>query len=51
MIAEGYYSSKCIKKINQKYHINMPICDAVYNILYEKIAPTIEISLLTKRLF
>jgi glycerol-3-phosphate dehydrogenase (NAD(P)+) len=27
--------------------VNMPILDAVYNILYERIAPKIEIKLLT----
>lgn len=47
MIAEGYYGTKCIKDINKYYHVNMPILDAVYNILYERISPTIEIKLLT----
>lgn len=47
MIAEGYYGTKCIKEINRHYHVNMPIVDAVYNILYERISPTIEIKLLT----
>ncbi|MCD8165793.1 MAG: NAD(P)-binding domain-containing protein [Bacteroides sp.] len=47
MIAEGYYGTKCIKEINKHFHVNMPILDAVYNILYERISPTIEIKLLT----
>ncbi len=47
MIAEGYYGTKCIKEINRHYHVNMPIADAMYNILYERIAPAIEIKLLT----
>ncbi len=50
MIAEGYYGTKCIKEINKRYHVNMPILDAVYNILYERIAPAIEIKLLTDSL-
>ena len=47
MIAEGYYGTKCMKEINRHMHVNMPILDAVYNILYERINPQIEIKLLT----
>jgi glycerol-3-phosphate dehydrogenase (NAD(P)+) len=50
MVAEGYYATLCIHEINQKYKIKMPITDAVYNILYEKIAPAIEMKLLTEKL-
>lgn len=50
MIAEGYYAVKSIKEINDKYMVNMPITDAVYNIIYERISPTIEIKLLTNLL-
>lgn len=50
MVAEGYYATECIHQINEKYLINMPITDAVYNILYEKISPAIEIKLLTENL-
>jgi glycerol-3-phosphate dehydrogenase (NAD(P)+) len=50
MIAEGYYGTKCIKEINREYHVNMPILDAVYNILYERISPPIEIKVLTENL-
>ena len=47
MIAEGFFATKCMKEINTHMHVNMPILDAVYNILYERISPQIEIKLLT----
>ena len=47
MVAEGYFGTKCMKEINRHWHVNMPILDAVYNILYEGINPQIEIKLLT----
>ena len=47
MIAEGYYGTYCMKQINKKYHVNMPILDAMYNILYERISPTVEIKILS----
>ncbi|MDD4516823.1 NAD(P)H-dependent glycerol-3-phosphate dehydrogenase [Massilibacteroides sp.] len=39
MIAEGYYGTKCIHEINEKYQVNMPILDALYQILYERKSP------------
>jgi glycerol-3-phosphate dehydrogenase (NAD(P)+) len=50
MVAEGFHSTRCIKEINSKHQVKMPILDAVYNILFEKIAPAIEIKLLTDKL-
>lgn len=50
MIAEGYYAVSCIKEINDVYKVHMPITMAVYNILYERISPAIEIKLLTEDL-
>ncbi|WP_165304982.1 NAD(P)H-dependent glycerol-3-phosphate dehydrogenase [Pedobacter sp. SYP-B3415] len=50
MIAEGYYASRCLYLINQQYQVNMPICRAVYRILYEKQSPVIEMKLLAEEL-
>lgn len=50
MIAEGYFAVKGIKEINEHYNVHMPITNAVYNILYEKISPVMEIRLLTEEL-
>ncbi len=50
MIAEGFYGVKSIHEINDKYKVNMPITEAVYNIIYEKISPAMEIRLLTEHL-
>ena len=43
MIAEGYYGAKCMVAMNQKYQIDMPIVNTVYNILYSNISPKIAI--------
>ena len=50
MVAEGYYAVKCIKEINEKYEVSMPITNTVYHILYEKISPVIEMRLLSDQL-
>lgn len=50
MIAEGYYATNCIHEINKKYNVPMPITTAVYHVLYEKIAPRIEMKLLSDNL-
>jgi glycerol-3-phosphate dehydrogenase (NAD(P)+) len=34
MIAEGYYAVNCIHQINKTLGVEMPISEAVYNILY-----------------
>lgn len=50
MIAEGYYAVKSVMEIKKKFQVEMPIVEAVYNILYEKISPVIEMRILTDRL-
>ena len=48
MVAEGYYGTKCIKEVNEKYNVEMPILNAVYNILYNKKSSFTEIRQLTE---
>ncbi len=48
MIAEGYYAVECIHQMNQNFGVKMPITDAVYRILYERMSPILEIKLLTE---
>lgn len=50
MVAEGYYAVKSIWEMNKEAQVDIPITKAVYNILYEKIAPVIEMNLLTDKL-
>ncbi len=37
MIAEGYYAVDCMKHINFKHNVDMPIVDAVYDIFYNRV--------------
>lgn len=50
MIAEGYYATKCIHEINENYQVDMPIVNAVYDILYNRCSPTLKIRELTEKL-
>ncbi|HEY0895108.1 MAG TPA: NAD(P)H-dependent glycerol-3-phosphate dehydrogenase [Sphingobacteriaceae bacterium] len=50
MIAEGYYAVNCLHEINKQYNVHMPICKAVYNILYQKRSPQAEMRRLTEEL-
>ena len=34
-LAEGYYTVKALKELGEKYQADLPICNAVYTILYE----------------
>jgi len=47
MIAEGYYAVKCIYELNKKYQVKLPVCDAVYRILYEHSPSRQEMKLLS----
>ena len=50
MVAEGYYAVKSIYELNKKLKVNMPITTAAYRVLYEKVAPQIEMELLKEQL-
>lgn len=50
MVAEGYYASACIKKINERHNIYMPIADMVYDVLYCKASPRKKMKELTDKL-
>ncbi len=50
MIAEGYFATKSVMEIKKKFDVEMPIVEAVYNILYERISPVIEMRILTEKL-
>ncbi|SDR92980.1 glycerol-3-phosphate dehydrogenase (NAD(P)+) [Mucilaginibacter mallensis] len=50
MIAEGYYAVNCLHEVNKNYKVHMPICNAVYNILYQKHSPALEMKHLAEEL-
>ncbi|MCC5918383.1 MAG: NAD(P)H-dependent glycerol-3-phosphate dehydrogenase [Cryomorphaceae bacterium] len=39
MVAEGYYAAGRIKNIKKAYDVKLPICEAVYKILYQEKSP------------
>ena len=38
-LAEGYYTVRAMLDLGRQYHVELPICQAVYDILYEKADP------------
>jgi len=50
MIAEGYYAVYSLNELNKKLGIDMPVSKAVYNILYEKISPSVEFKILENKM-
>jgi glycerol-3-phosphate dehydrogenase (NAD(P)+) len=50
MVAEGYYGTKCIWELNQKFNVYMPVADAMYRILYGKENATSVMKELTSKL-
>ena len=48
MIAEGYYAAKAIQEMNQRFNVEIPIAQTMYEILYEKLNPQTGINRLIK---
>ena len=46
---EGYVTSKEVFSLAQRYNINMPICEHVYNVLYKDLAPDEAVNSLLQR--
>lgn len=38
-LAEGYYTVKALVALGERYHVDLPICEAVYEMLYENLSP------------
>ena len=49
MVAEWIKTAYSIKKLSEKFYIEMPICNAVYNVLYENEDPVKEVDVLMSR--
>jgi len=49
MVAEGYYATKSLFEMNRKYEVDMPIAEAVYNIIYQRISPVVEMRILADK--
>lgn len=49
MVAEGYYAVQSIYELNKTLKVDMPITNAVYLILYERISPTVEFEILKEK--
>jgi len=50
MIAEGYFATACIHKINAANGIDLPIAETVYHILYENARPRKAMDMLSRML-
>lgn len=50
MIAEGYFAAECIKHINERHNVSMPIADMVYDVLYRRANPRRRMKELTTQL-
>ena len=49
MVVEGIKSASSIKRLSEKYEIEMPICNSVFKVLYESADPVKEVNALMTR--
>ena len=49
MVVEGVKSASSIKRLSEKYEIEMPICDSVFKVLYKNANPIEEVNALMTR--
>lgn len=50
MVAEGYFAADCIRHINFRHQVEMPIAEMVYRVLYEKASVRKQMQELTTKL-
>ncbi|MBQ8830480.1 MAG: NAD(P)H-dependent glycerol-3-phosphate dehydrogenase [Oscillospiraceae bacterium] len=48
-LAEGYYTVRALVEMGEKYGVDLPICNAVYTILYEDASPKETLDTLFRR--
>jgi len=48
--AEGYYGAKCIHDLNRLYRVDMPILEAVYEMLYRRLPPSEALAIMSRDL-
>lgn len=48
-LAEGYYTVEALLLLGERYHVELPICQTVHNILYAHADPHAELAALLKR--
>lgn len=50
MVAEGYFAADCIRHINFRHKVDMPIAEMVYQVLYERASARKSMKALTAKL-
>lgn len=48
-LAEGYYTVKALRNLGKSYGVELPICEAVYNVIYEDADPDMALQELFER--